>query len=128
MLFPPQKALPNIFLSLSTVINHNHSNLKRLIEKASPSRLLVESDYNNIDKCTSQTLQILQFIAEVKGWAIEEEWNDELEESKWGAVRRLAENWKRFRDGDHPVPGGSKRARKKKLQDRASEAESGSST
>ena len=73
--------------------------------------------------CTTQTLQILQLVAEVKGWAIEADWVEELEETEWGAVRRLAENWQRFRVGGHPPPSSGKRARKK-LLDSASESES----
>lgn len=41
-------------------------------------------------------------VAEVKGWHVEKEWVDDLEEQEWGAVRRLEENWKVFREGNHP--------------------------
>ncbi|KAF6766704.1 TatD DNase family Scn1 [Ephemerocybe angulata] len=119
-----EKAFSNVFVSLSTVINHKHSSLTRLIDMCSPDRILAESDYNNVEMCTPQVLQIIELIAEVKGWRIEEEWVEELEEAKWGAVRRLAENWKRFKKGGHPPPTRtlSKRARKKQLLDSSSEA------
>lgn len=120
--FSPQKSLPNVFLSLSSVINHKHSNLKKLIATCSPTRLLTESDYNNVDMCTPQVLQILELMAEVKGWRIEDEWVEDLEEAEWGAVRRLAENWKTFKRGDHSPPTGSKRSRRKVLLDSNPEA------
>ncbi|KIM47473.1 hypothetical protein M413DRAFT_22133 [Hebeloma cylindrosporum] len=81
----------NIFLSLSTVINHKHANHRSLIASCSPNRILVESDYHDITKCTSQTWDMIKIVAEVKGWPIETEWvdGDQLEEEKWGVVRRL---------------------------------------
>ena len=98
-----------MFLSLSTVINQRHAIHRALIAECSPNRLLVESDYNDIDKCTSQTWDMIRIIAEVKGWDIETEWVDELEEDKWGVVRRLEQNWLRFKHGHHPMPRKNKR-------------------
>ena len=99
-----QKKHENVFLSLSTVINQRHANHRALIAECSPNRLLVESDYNDIDMCTSQTWDMIRIIAEVKGWDIEIEWLDELEEDRWGVVRRLEQNWLRFKQGNHPMP------------------------
>jgi hypothetical protein len=86
-----------VFLSLSTVINGRSSNHKALIAACSPGRILVESDFNDIDKCAERTWDIVQAIAAVKGWRVEEKWVDNLDESDWGAVRRLEENWFAFR-------------------------------
>ncbi|KAJ2931895.1 hypothetical protein H1R20_g5199, partial [Candolleomyces eurysporus] len=111
-----EKALSNVFLSVSIVINHKHPNLKKLIATCSPDRILVESDYNDVTRCTPQVLEMIELVSEVKGWVIEEDWVENLDESDWGAVRRLFENWKRFKEGGHPVPVGSKRSRKKLLE------------
>lgn len=107
-----QKKHENVFLSLSTVINHRHANHRALIAECSPNRLLVESDYNDIDMCTSQTWDMIRIIAEVKGWDIETEWLEELEEEKYGVVRRLEQNWLRFKQGHHPMPTARKNKRK----------------
>ena len=104
-----QKKHENVFLSLSTVINQRQANHRALIAECSPNRLLVESDYNDIDMCTSQTWDMIRIIAEVKGWDIETEWMDELEEDKWGVIRRLEQNWLRFKQGHHPMPRKNKR-------------------
>lgn len=92
-------------MSLSTVINQKHSNLRQLIETCSPNRILVESDYNDINMVTSQTWDMVKIIADVRGWPLETEWIDslEFEEKDWGAVRRLEENWNKFKAGNHPV-------------------------
>ncbi|KAF8808130.1 TatD DNase family Scn1 [Phlegmacium glaucopus] len=102
----------NVFLSLSTVINHRHPNHRALIAGCSPNRLLVESDYNDVDMCTKQTWDMIRIIAEVRGWDIETEWVDELEEDKWGVVRRLEQNWLRFKEGHHSMPKTRKNRRK----------------
>jgi len=44
-------------------------------------------------------------IAEVKGWQVEDTWEDEVEETEWGVVRRLEDNWKAFKTG-HRVSRG----------------------
>ena len=104
-----QKKHENIFLSLSTVINQGHANYRALIKECSANRLLAESDYDDIDMCTSQTWDMIRIIAEVKGWDIETEWLDELEEDKWGVVRRLERNWLGFKQGHHRMPRKNKR-------------------
>lgn len=67
------------------------------------SRIMVESDYHDIDHCTQRTWEMVLIVAEVKGWWVEENWDydgHEKEES-WGVVRRLEENWKAFKKGGH---------------------------
>jgi Tat protein secretion system quality control protein TatD with DNase activity len=86
-----------VFLSLSTVINGRSSNHKALIATCSPDRILVESDFNDIDECTVRTWDMVESIASIKGWDLEEEWVEDLVESDWGAVRRLEENWFAFK-------------------------------
>lgn len=97
------------------MINHNHNNLRALIAQCSSERILAESDYNDINMCTSQTWAIIQIIAEVKGWQVETEWvdNNSLEEAEWGVVRRLERNWLRFKNGHHTPT----RKKKKKVID-----------
>lgn len=110
-----QKKHENVFLSLSTVINSKHANHRPLIASCSPNRILVESDYHDIDLCTTQTWDIIKIVAEVKGWPIETEWIDDtrLEEGQWGVVRKLERNWLRFKHGRHTVP----QKKSKKRQD-----------
>ncbi|KAF8971729.1 TatD DNase family Scn1 [Flammula alnicola] len=110
-----EKKHENVFLSLSTVINHKHGNHRALIAACSPNRILVESDYNDIDMCMSQTWDMVKIVADVKGWPIETEWIDDTHlesEEKWGVVRRLERNWLRFKNGHHPVPQTRKQKRR----------------
>jgi len=88
-----QKRHQNIFLSFSTIINCRVPNYKALIAACSPKRILVESDFDDINMCSDRTWDMLKIVAEVKGWYVEEEWIHDLEESKWGAVRKLEANW-----------------------------------
>ncbi|THV07458.1 Metallo-dependent hydrolase [Dendrothele bispora CBS 962.96] len=104
-----QKKYPNIFLSLSTAINSRSSNHRSLIDACSPDRILVESDYHTVDMCAERTWDMVQIVAEVKGWKIETEWTEETDESKWGVVRRLESNWKRFRNGNHQMVTSKRR-------------------
>ncbi|KAF9469807.1 TatD DNase family Scn1 [Collybia nuda] len=94
-----EKGHSNVFLSLSTVINSRSPNHRALIANCLSDRLLVESDYNNIDMCTDRTWDMIKIVAEVKGWQLEEEWIEDLDRSKWGVVRKLEENWFNFRRG-----------------------------
>ncbi|KAF7311133.1 TatD DNase family Scn1 [Mycena chlorophos] len=87
------KSHPNIFMSVSTTINGRSRNLRSLITTCLPDKLLIESDYNAIEPSTSQCLEILGIVAEVKGWQIETDWK---EEDTDGAVHRLEANWKAF--------------------------------
>lgn len=96
-----QKKYNNVFLSLSTVINSRSPNHRALIAACSPNRILVESDYNDVDECTENTWNMVLTVAEVKGWHVEDDWVDDLEEGKWGTVRRLEQNWKTFQEGNH---------------------------
>ncbi|KIY73576.1 TatD DNase family Scn1, partial [Cylindrobasidium torrendii FP15055 ss-10] len=108
-----QKHHPNAFLSLSTVINSRSPNHIALIKACEDDRLLVESDYNDIDACTPKTWEMVQIIAETKGWALEQVWEEAVEEKNWGAVRKLERNWQRFAAGNHRGPP-QKQATKKK--------------
>lgn len=65
----------------------------------SPGRLLAESDFNDIDHCAQRTWDMVKIIAEVKGWTLETEWNQDVEEKEWGTVRRLERNWLAFKTG-----------------------------
>ncbi|KAJ7492346.1 TatD DNase family Scn1 [Mycena latifolia] len=94
-----QKGHVNVFLSLSTVINGRSSNMDALIAACSPNRILIESDFNDINMCTERCVEMLNIVARVKGWPIEDEWQDEVSENEWGVVRRLEANWRAFRDG-----------------------------
>ena len=98
-----QKKHNNVFLSLSVVINSKSPNHVSLIKECSPERLLVESDYNDVDLCTRQTWDMLRIVAETKGWPLEETWDEEVDIVSWGAVRKLEDNWRRFCAGNHPV-------------------------
>lgn len=52
---------------------------------------------------------MLQTIARVKHWFMEEHWTEDLDEDQWGAVRKLEENWKAFQRGSHkPYPSKSR--------------------
>ncbi|EJD03792.1 TatD DNase family Scn1 [Fomitiporia mediterranea MF3/22] len=105
-----EKSHPNAFLSLSTVINGRSPNHRKLIDVVSPDRLLVESDIHEIGQCAARTWDMVLTIADVKGWKVEEKWEDEVDESKWGVVRRLEHNFKLFMEGGHkPRIKGKKR-------------------
>jgi len=118
-----EKKHTNIYLSLSTAINvrPNSSNHKLLIEACAADRILVESDFHDVDHCTQRTWDMLRIVAEVKGWAVEEEWQEASEDvNQWGVVRRLEANWSAFERGGHiPV------VREKKRKDRESEESTG---
>lgn len=113
-----QKRHPNVFLSLSTAINSRSANHRALIAACAPSRLLVESDFCNVRFCTTRTWDMVRIVAEVKGWRIEQDWEEEDEnadEDKWGVVRRLEQNWLRFVKGGHKqVAKASRKNRKTK--------------
>ncbi|KAI0718955.1 TatD DNase family Scn1 [Cerioporus squamosus] len=93
----------NAFLSLSTAINARSPAHRELIAACASDRILVESDFHDIRRSGPYTWHMLRTIAAVKGWAVEEQWDDAApeEEAQWGAVRRLEENWKKFERGGH---------------------------
>ncbi|KAF5313119.1 hypothetical protein D9619_002588 [Psilocybe cf. subviscida] len=120
----------NVFLSLSTVINHNHGSMRDLIATCSQDRILAESDFYDISRCTAQTWDMVQIIAEVKGWRVESSWDYTTDgdgtdntnavkegEESWGVVKKLERNWFRFRDGNHPIPEKKKNRRERQLRD-----------
>lgn len=86
---------------------------KKLIAAASSDRLLAESDINEVGQCTKRTWDIVCTIAEVRGWPLEENWESDVNEDKWGAVRRLESNWFRFRRARHNPATREKSARGK---------------
>ncbi|KAF7303168.1 TatD DNase family Scn1 [Mycena kentingensis (nom. inval.)] len=88
-----QRAHRNCLMSISTTINAKSRHLRPLIAACAPDRLLIESDYNNIDNSTAQCLEILNIVSEVRGWPIETEW---VESETEGAVHRLEANWEAF--------------------------------
>ena len=115
VLISVQKKYPNIFLSLSTVINGRSSNHISLIKACAPNRILVESDYNTVDMCAERTWDMVQVVAKVKGWKVENEWTEEEgNESDWGVIRRLESNWKRFQGGNHQFVTSKRRQRQKR--------------
>ncbi|KAF9454177.1 Metallo-dependent hydrolase [Macrolepiota fuliginosa MF-IS2] len=109
-----EKKHSNVFLSLSMVINEKHPGYKALIAACSDDRILVESDYNDIRMSTSQTWGMLEHVAEIKKWEIETTWVDFLDEENWGAVRRLEQNWFKFRGGNHTPPTSKKSTKRRK--------------
>ena len=92
-----QKEHDNVFLSLSTAINERSPNHRALITVCANDRLLVESDYPDLNECAGRTWDMVIIVAEIKGWRIEEDWIDDLEMEKWGAIRKLEANWRGFR-------------------------------
>jgi len=92
---------PNVFLSLSTCINGRSANHLKLIETASPTRLLVESDINQVWQCSGYTWDMLSTIAKVRQWRLESTWENEANEGGRGAVHEIEANWKAFARGCH---------------------------
>lgn len=110
-----------MFLSLSTVINARSPAHKSLIAACSPHRLLVESDFHDIHYSLPYTWTMLLTVAEVRGWEVEQTWKyddggGEDDESKWGTVKRLEENWKAFVKGGH-LPVKKKRDKRRLVLD-----------
>lgn len=90
---------PNVFLSVSIVINTRSPAFESIIKSCSATRLMAESDYNDITKVEAKTWEVVQYIAQVRGWDLETvPWDDDdgRPEEEWGVVRRLAANWRRF--------------------------------
>ena len=86
----------------ATTVKHGRSpNHLKLIETASPGRLLVESDIHEIGQVAERTWDMVLTVANVKGWTVEERWDDEVEEGQWGVVRRLERNFETFMNGGH---------------------------
>jgi hypothetical protein len=90
-----QRRYPNVYMSLSTGINFRTEAHRELIKACADDRILVESDIHRIDQCTPRTWAILCRVAEVKGWDIEQQWNDDNGDGV-GAVQRLERNWMAF--------------------------------
>ncbi|CCM00028.1 uncharacterized protein FIBRA_02054 [Fibroporia radiculosa] len=139
-----ERVHPNVFLSLSTAINARSPAHVALLRAVHPARLLVESDFHDVAYSAACTWDMLARAATARGWWLEES-GAEVEagrmlraghgddgqamakaEEGWGAVRRIAENWRVFERGGHTVlPGVKKKRDKKKLLLDSSEEESG---
>ncbi|KAG2368799.1 hypothetical protein BDR07DRAFT_1468803 [Suillus spraguei] len=96
-----EKRHPNVFLSLSTIINSRSPNHRALIAACSSRRILVESDCYRIEDCVQRTWDMVLIVAEVKGWPVESSWEEVVDESQQGVVRHLENNWKEFVQGNH---------------------------
>ncbi|KAE9409112.1 Metallo-dependent hydrolase [Gymnopus androsaceus JB14] len=96
-----ERRYSNVFISLSTVINSRSPNHIALIKACDPHRILVESDYNDVDLCAQRTWEMVSTVAHVKNWKIETEWREEGDHT--AVVHRLKENWIRFKEGNHPT-------------------------
>ena len=104
-----------MFLSLSTVINARSPNCTALIAACSPSRLLVESDFNDACFVAERTWDMVRTVAEVRNWRIEELWEDERTlGNEPGVVRRLEDNWRVFVKGKHKPVSRTKKYKKAK--------------
>ncbi|CDO73096.1 hypothetical protein BN946_scf185007.g150 [Trametes cinnabarina] len=123
---PSQKRHPNVFLSLSTAINARSPAHRALIAACAPDRILVESDFHDVRLSAPYTWHMLCTVAAVKGWRVEEVWDEDeaaVREEKWGAVRRLEENWKLFVRGEHEERVKRKDKRNRFIEEWEAEAE-----
>lgn len=77
---------------------------------------MVESDYDDVACLASQTYDMLAIVSDLKGWVIEQSWEDNIPVEQWGAVRKLESNWQRFQQGEHK-PIRKKDRRKLLLED-----------
>ncbi|EJU02652.1 Metallo-dependent hydrolase [Dacryopinax primogenitus] len=93
-----ERNYPNVYLSLSTTINAKNGGVAALIQAAAETRILIESDWHDITLCTGSAWDILRYIAEVKGWRVEDTWEEHVQ-GEPGAVRRIEENWNSFKSG-----------------------------
>ncbi|KAH9951012.1 hypothetical protein B0H21DRAFT_874797 [Amylocystis lapponica] len=106
-----EKSHTNVFLSLSTVINSRSPAHRTLISSCSSSRILVESDYNDIRYVAAQTWDMLLTVADMKGWKVEDSGEEE--------------NWKAFEQGEHkPFPVKKNDRRKLSLDEWESDEDS----
>ena len=60
---------------------------------------------------------MLRIVADVKGWSLETEWLDEVDESEWGVVHKLERNWRVFKAGNHTPINTLSRKEKREMQD-----------
>ncbi|OJT04445.1 Cut9-interacting protein scn1 [Trametes pubescens] len=111
------KRHPNAFLSLSTAINGRSPAHRALAAACAPDRLLVESDFPDVRGSAPYTWNMLRTVADVKGWRIEDAWDDSAPEAEWGAVRRLEENWKLFERGGHVERLNTRRRRDRAIEE-----------
>lgn len=112
---------------MSTAINARSPAHRALAAACAPDRLLVESDFPDVRGSAPYTWNMLQTVADVKGWRIEDAWDDSYAaapEAEWGAVRRLEENWKLFERGGHAERVSTKRRRDRAIEEWEAGAES----
>ncbi|KAF9820026.1 hypothetical protein IEO21_01688 [Rhodonia placenta] len=119
----------NVFLSLSTGINARSRGHIALLRAAAPTRLLVESDFHDARLSAPYTWDMVCRIADARGWRVEQSAAEVEEvggedETQWGVVRRLAENWRTFENGGHrEAPRTKKRDKRRLLLDDSEEEE-----
>ncbi|KAH9971899.1 hypothetical protein BJV77DRAFT_1057218 [Russula vinacea] len=77
----------------------------------------IESDYHDACDAPARTWEMACKVAETHGWPIEDAWEDCLDESEWGVVRRLEANWRAFLKGGHFPPVKQVRARERRRRD-----------
>ena len=92
-------------MSLSIAINARSPTHKALIKACDPTRLLVESDEHTLSRSAQMTWDMLDIIANIRGWRVEQSAEDVMrEDGEAGAVRRLMLNWDAFLKGGHQRP------------------------
>lgn len=107
-----ERKMCNVFLSVSVLVNKRSSSYQELIKGCSDNRILSESDMNQADQCVALTCEMIRTVGEIKQWEVENDWvgDDEVEEPRWGVVRRLERNAQLFLAGNH-MPKGTTQVR-----------------
>ncbi|KAI5479033.1 TatD DNase family Scn1 [Pseudohyphozyma bogoriensis] len=108
-----QKAHPNVFFSLSTVVNGRSPRFMNLIKSVESHRLLLESDwYKDLD---AKVWEMFLAVKEAKGWTSED------------AIKTLEENWEKFCSTPEPQePKLTRKERRKQATDARAAIESDS--
>jgi hypothetical protein len=93
-----KRAHPNVYCSISTAINitGRSDNYAKLIKACPDDRLLIESDFPFLEDCEKRTWDMVQITADLKGWRVEEEWEEGDTGDDLGTVKRLSTNWRKF--------------------------------
>ncbi|KAN0062658.1 Cut9-interacting protein scn1 [Thecaphora frezii] len=114
-----QKTYPNVFIGFSTTINKIKANHRDIIRAADADRLLVESDFHEVDGMAARLWEAVRVVGEVWSGLGEDEVQSkkqqrcddddgqadsrergvegELDRIWRKGAERLAENWRRFR-------------------------------
>jgi Tat protein secretion system quality control protein TatD with DNase activity len=69
-----QRRYGNLYFSFSTTINSRSPRLKDNIRAVRDERLLVESDWNSLDGHLDRLSEIVNIVADAKGWDLETTW------------------------------------------------------